>query len=434
MRHTDEGLLQAWLDGPRAGLTEEERAAVEDHLAGCAECAARVDGLRESTGRVGAMLGPSDGESVPGFEEVVDRARTLGVRDRRRRRWVAAGWAASVVLALGAGWLASELSRERPDAAASAARVADAARSSSAVDASRPATPIAEAGPPESEPAQAIPTDEAPVLAETSALASTGGAETGALAEAPAPVPATEAPATEPEAARRAREPVVVQGRVTAAATGQPIQGAQVFVEGTSEGTVTGPDGTFALGLAPKPDSAPRTVTIVAALIGYGSERRPVALERGDAVLGDFRLESEAISLDEIVVSGYSAATARNVERDSAADGARLRVPSFESDPGAWRVVPRAEAAALMEFPVRTVPDLPIVDIRVATVEQTPVVRVVQQLGGERLILLQATRPLALEDQGTEAFASTTLEDGVFVMARAALPTDSIRALLSGIR
>jgi hypothetical protein len=89
-----------------------------------------------------------------------------------------------------------------------------------------------------------------------------------------------------------------------------------------------------------------------------------------------------------------------------------------------------------MEFPVRTVPDLPIVDIRVATVEQTPVVRVVQELGeGVRLTLVQARRTIAIgDDAPAEGIASVALAEGVFVVGLAPVPTDSVVTLLSRIR
>ena len=56
MRHMDEGLLQAWLDGPRAGLSEAERTAIAEHLAVCEACAARLEELRSTNEKARELL------------------------------------------------------------------------------------------------------------------------------------------------------------------------------------------------------------------------------------------------------------------------------------------------------------------------------------------------------------------------------------------
>lgn len=141
MRHMDEGMLQAWLDRPRSGLSREEEAAVEAHLAECPECAARLEALQGSDALAGALLADAGEveEEIPDFQGVVARARELDggatppgqvgegspeedaveapvpAGTARIHRWrVRLGWAASILVALGAGWMSNELMNREP--------------------------------------------------------------------------------------------------------------------------------------------------------------------------------------------------------------------------------------------------------------------------------------------------------------------------------
>lgn len=123
MRHMDEGRLQAWLDGPRGGLSEEERAQVAAHLETCAECAGLLEALRALDVEVEAALAgvAGDDEEIPDFGAVRARAGSLVPGDRRngdgaggsssRGRRLAPAWAATILVALGAGWLWNEMTR-----------------------------------------------------------------------------------------------------------------------------------------------------------------------------------------------------------------------------------------------------------------------------------------------------------------------------------
>ncbi|HEX5725726.1 MAG TPA: zf-HC2 domain-containing protein, partial [Longimicrobiaceae bacterium] len=57
MKHTDEGALQALLDGE---LTPAQAAGVEAHLASCSACAAELEGLRAARGRLSSALALAD--------------------------------------------------------------------------------------------------------------------------------------------------------------------------------------------------------------------------------------------------------------------------------------------------------------------------------------------------------------------------------------
>lgn len=124
MPHLDEGQLTALLDGE---LTSAERVELESHLANCPECrelldetrgffheaGALVEAVQLPTGTSGRPVGPNTPAGMP------DR-RTTEPPPRRGvglTAWRSLGWAATIVLAVGLGWLASDLRYRAPIAA-----------------------------------------------------------------------------------------------------------------------------------------------------------------------------------------------------------------------------------------------------------------------------------------------------------------------------
>ncbi len=107
MSHVDEGMLHAYLD--HADRPSGEWRAVEDHLASCADCRQRLDDARALRERAAVILEASGPAAVPvpPFDTVLARAggkaprRVLGIGRLR-----ALGWAASIALAVGVGWMA----------------------------------------------------------------------------------------------------------------------------------------------------------------------------------------------------------------------------------------------------------------------------------------------------------------------------------------
>jgi anti-sigma factor RsiW len=99
MQHFDEGIFHAYLDGE---LSPVERQRVDEHLAACAVCRARLAEERALIQRAGDLLGALEPpmKAPPAFEEI---RRKAGGR-RRRPVSVPLAWAATVVLALGVGW------------------------------------------------------------------------------------------------------------------------------------------------------------------------------------------------------------------------------------------------------------------------------------------------------------------------------------------
>jgi TonB-dependent SusC/RagA subfamily outer membrane receptor len=97
-----------------------------------------------------------------------------------------------------------------------------------------------------------------------------------------------------------------VRGQVTAAATVRPLEGAQVLVAGTGRGSLTNRDGRFLIVGVP---AGPRVVRVQ--LLGYGVLEIPVAVAAGQAAEVPVALQTEAVALEGIVVTGQPAATRR---------------------------------------------------------------------------------------------------------------------------
>jgi hypothetical protein len=231
--------------------------------------------------------------------------------------------------------------------------------------------------------------------------------------------------------------PSVVRGRVTDG-SGRPLAAAQVVVRGTNVGTLTNQNGAFALSLpdtATATDPEGRNITLTAQLIGYGEASRALIARAGDTVSADLQMVQEALSLDEIVVTGTSGVTGGE------ADSGRLEfiVSRADSTWGApWTTASRSEAEGLAGFPILVVDDLPVIDISVGTAEGSPVVRIIQELdGGPRLTLLEARGVVSfLDEMQTDdgQSAASTRRGDVGIAARAPIPMDSLNALLQRLR
>lgn len=117
MSHVTDGQLHAYLDGAldRIGLGGAGAADVRSHLETCAECKARLSEERDIRDRSKEILAESGPASLnmPPFEEIRQRAMApapspANTRSGPPRGWGLA-WAASVVLALGLGWVGRDL-------------------------------------------------------------------------------------------------------------------------------------------------------------------------------------------------------------------------------------------------------------------------------------------------------------------------------------
>jgi hypothetical protein len=107
MSHVDEGTLHAYLDGALDELPFGDAQAIREHIATCPECSARLEEeqqIREDA--ITILSGALPHVELPPLEELRLRAEaTSPPRASRSGRLHRMGWAASVMLAVGAGWM-----------------------------------------------------------------------------------------------------------------------------------------------------------------------------------------------------------------------------------------------------------------------------------------------------------------------------------------
>ncbi|MEJ7676669.1 MAG: carboxypeptidase-like regulatory domain-containing protein [Segetibacter sp.] len=88
-----------------------------------------------------------------------------------------------------------------------------------------------------------------------------------------------------------------ITGKIINPETSQPISGATVQVKGTSTGTQTTADGSFAI------STSETNPTLVVSSVGFERQEIPVRNQNNLTV----SLQSTAASLSEVVVTGYTA-------------------------------------------------------------------------------------------------------------------------------
>lgn len=412
MKHLDEGQLQAWLDRPRSGLGPREAGEIERHLRECEECARRLEELRDLADRADSILStvePADAR-VPPFGEVEARSGRGGGARRGRRGLVALAWAASLVGAIGVGWLTNELQRGGRVAVESGPPEPAAVEAPSGAPADAPSRAADTAGD-DPQVAEAADTAEPPAAA---------AAERRARTDQAAPAPATIAPTT-------FAEPRVVRGRVTDE-EGQPLASAQVVAGDGEAGSLTEEDGSFSLELSEALASADSGVSVTAEQIGYAAATRRIAPEEGDTVATEFRLRERAVALDEMTVEAAPSAQAARAYREARqAEGAS----------GGWRSLSRELAEAWAGFAVLTVPGLEVLAVEVGELEGAPAVRVRQAVGPETVLTLVQRRAQGATpavDQPDGVATASTRRGELLITGTAPMPADSLRGLLSRIR
>ncbi|HXY69609.1 MAG TPA: zf-HC2 domain-containing protein [Gemmatimonadales bacterium] len=170
MSHIDDGMLNALLDGE---LDAAEADAVRSHVAGCAECAKRLEDAKRFLAEAADLLGALDGPAQAAPRRVSRTAKEVAVdvddatqqspairlaqpeplmrrppkpRPERRFDYTPLALAAMVVLALGVGYLANEVRHAGARAGGEAAvPPSPAARPASAPAESLPANAAADA-------------------------------------------------------------------------------------------------------------------------------------------------------------------------------------------------------------------------------------------------------------------------------------------------
>ncbi len=106
MSHVDEGALHAYLDGALDEYPAADADRIRSHLDACGACAARLEVERRVRADAHAMLGlAAPVVDVPSLEELRAYVQRTAQQRRGISRIQRMGWAASVVVALGVGWM-----------------------------------------------------------------------------------------------------------------------------------------------------------------------------------------------------------------------------------------------------------------------------------------------------------------------------------------
>lgn len=97
-----------------------------------------------------------------------------------------------------------------------------------------------------------------------------------------------------------------ISGRVVDAQSGEPISGAQVYIDGLENGVLTQLNGRYLLLNVPV-----GTQTVTFMRIGYRTMTAEVGVAAGETALQDFTVSQDALQLDEIIVTGTAGGTQR---------------------------------------------------------------------------------------------------------------------------
>jgi hypothetical protein len=371
MSHIDEGLLHAYLDGETAGA---ERSGLEQHLSGS---------------------GPAS-VTPPPFEEVVARSRSVEARRRafQLNRLTALGWAATLVIAVGVGWIARGTLGfgERPAQQPGFAMVDSAAP--------RLAEEIAE------------PESGAGTIGRTLAQAPAreGQVESGRAQRRDEPAPPTAVksevvPVEEEPADRRAEAEEARAKLAQADAEQQPAAGV-------AAPATPAPSEVRARGALAEADS-----------VGHTPDERKAGAE------ADIQVVAQEAAAEDVM------ARRRQVDLDALIG---------ESGEAAWRVVDEPTARERLGGPIARLPDAAVEAYLIPADSERPAVQVVQRLeAGDVVVLAQelvgdpAQEGVGARDELTAMNApfsdvsEASVRRGDYViMLRGRLPTDSLRALL----
>lgn len=153
----------------------------------------------------------------------------------------------------------------------------------------------------------------------------------------------------------------VVSGQVTDAETGESLPAASVLIAELERGAATDIDGQFRIG-----NVAPGTYTLRVTFIGYQTFSQSIEVTEGEETVVNPALETGAIGLDELVVSGYSVTPKReltgsistiraneiqdvplqNIESMMQGRAAGVQIESVSGNPGgAFRVLVRGNGS-----------------------------------------------------------------------------------------
>jgi len=114
-----------------------------------------------------------------------------------------------------------------------------------------------------------------------------------------------------------------ITGRVTDKKTGSGLQGANIFLVGTSIGSATDLNGTFDLPRVPAGDYTIRT-----SYIGYSSQDIEIKIEPGQKLIQNIELEFDALEMEDVVVSAQRVGQVGAINRQLTANSVMNAVSS----------------------------------------------------------------------------------------------------------
>jgi len=365
MSHLTEGEMHAWLDGALDELGPAEAARVRDHLAGCEVCTGRLDEERAVREAAASILSSAAPEvRLPTLEELrsVATARESLVRSSRRIQRL--GWAATVVVALGTGWM---LRGEWAPVMSNGPAAGPA--SSVVTDGMTDRTAPAEAVPTEAVPTGAAPQTEQKADAESRALqAPTQGLATDkARAEPPvrrpaAPVLSGEAAASQ-DASKKSRA-----SESAAVPLATPPQEGVVAATPTAKRAFPIPRTDSVANLAPptlfdrrnaQTLRAARGATAASTSVaGVGAAREASQVRAAPAALD--RSESVGVTSHSLALPGLLVLSVTRMDADGAPGGVRVLQLLSTGDTLELVHLPASRPPRLMERPAEGVTELTI--------------------------------------------------------------------------
>ena len=94
---------------------------------------------------------------------------------------------------------------------------------------------------------------------------------------------------------------VTVKGQVVDAENGEPLIGAAVTVEGTSQGSVTDIDGYFT-------QQVNQNQVLIIKYLGYKDFKHKVTQNNGTLDLGEVKMSPDAVALNDVVITSQAIA------------------------------------------------------------------------------------------------------------------------------
>ena len=444
MSHATDGELHAYLDGALASIDPVRADRLKTHLEGCSDCTARLEDTRTLRARAGEILADAEPELVqmPPFEAILERQAKgsespshadapTPIRIRRSRPPLA--WAASVAVALGAGWLGHGVWSGTPSTDGMARlpltqtpAVADPQGSESGESATRALN------------LGLVEDEGGGRSSEVEELAAAGSLDRITVTGEPDDAPGVSGRRADPKSQVR------LEDRVDERADQQEADAAPVTVSELERGA-GGRENQ-----PPPPADDARARGIAEAEEGNETERALQKTAQDAPVERRFANREAAADVRQEGAGRAVAGAPGDYFRDAGALDAR-----FLGEQVTWLPVSRTDAEHWIGGRVPVVPDLAPAELAISKLDETRLVRIHQTLpGGERLELIQealktddevqvrevpSAAPAARAGLDSEADQAAGVllvieRDGFRITANAPVAADSLQILLSKLR